>query len=276
MSASSSLLGIPRLLRKTVAVAEVTVASQLAYVGEQLVRTIFLVLILYTFTQLWNATNRFQDVEAVTGLSIAQLIWYLVFTESILLSAPGLRGTQVDEDVKSGDLAYRLAKPIPYPFFQLGADVGSRVFRFAINLVVGCLVALVVVGPIRLSPLSVAAAVGLTLTVFVADWVWIFSISLLSFWVEDTFGLHLLYRRLLMLLGGMLLPLEAYPEWLAAICRKLPFAYLVYHPSRLFVQHEPSGFGHARLMVLLIGVVGLLPLWTLYRFGLRRVSAQGG
>ena len=264
------------LLRKILAIAGATLASQFAYIGEQLVRTLFLVLILYTFTQLWNATDRFQDVQVITGFSIAQLIWYLVYTESIITSAAGLRGTQVDHDVRTGDLAYRLTKPIPYPCFQLGTELGTRVFRFVLNLLVGSAVALVVVGPIALSPLSITAALALTLVVFVADWIWVFSISLLSFWVEDSFGVHLLYRRLLMLLGGMLLPLEAYPDWLRKVCEQLPFAYMVYHPSRLFVQPEPSGWFTAMGMVLLIGAVGLLPAFLLYRAGLRHVSAQGG
>ena len=264
------------LLRKVAAVARATVASQFAYLGETLVRTIFMALVLYTFTQLWSATDRFQDVRRLTGFSIAQLVWYLAFTESILLSLPGFRASQVDRDVKTGDIAYRLAKPIPYPWFQLGADLGERAVRFAVNLAVGCAVALLVVGPIHLAPVSVAAALVLTFIVFLADWTWAFAISTLSFWIEDTYGLHLLYRRLLMLLGGMLLPLEAYPDWLAAICRKLPFAYMVYHPSRLFVSTRPDEWAHDLAMVFLIGIAGLVPMLALYRAGLRQVSAQGG
>lgn len=264
------------LLKKVLVISRATLASQFAYVGEQVVRTTFLVLILYIFTQLWNATDRFQDVREATGFSIPQLIWYLAFTESIIMSAAGIRGTSVDHDVRTGDLAYRLTKPIPYPCFQFGSDLGTRVFRFFLNLAVGIGVSLAVVGPIPLAPLAVLAAISLTLLVFVVDWIWVFSISVLSFWIEDTFGIHLLYRRLLMLLGGMLLPLEAYPDWLRSVCERLPFAYMVYHPSRLFVLDRPDGFLHAVGVVLILGIVGLIPALLLYRLGLRQVSAQGG
>ena len=264
------------LLKKVLVISRATLASQFAYVGEQVVRTTFLVLILYIFTQLWNATDRFQDVLEATGFSIPQLIWYLAFTESIIMSAAGIRGTSVDHDVRTGDLAYRLTKPIPYPCFQFGSDLGTRVFRFFLNLAVGIGVSLAVVGPIPLAPLAVLAAISLTLLVFVVDWIWVFSISVLSFWIEDTFGIHLLYRRLLMLLGGMLLPLEAYPDWLRSVCERLPFAYMVYHPSRLFVLDRPDGFLHAVGVVLILGIVGLIPALLLYRLGLRQVSAQGG
>ena len=265
-----------RVGRKLWAIAAATVRSQLEYLSEQLWRTLFLVIILYVFTQLWHATDRFQDVRVSTGFSIAQLIWYLAFTESIIMSSPGLRANAVDQEVRTGGVAYRLSKPIPYPLFWFGNDLGERAVRFLVHLFVGCIVALVVVGPIPLSLAGVLKALILVALGAVADWTWVFSISMLSLWVEDTFGLHLLYRRMLMLLGGMLLPLEAYPDWLEAICRKLPFAYLVYHPSRFFVAPEAAGWWKAVGMVSLIAAVGLVPLLLVYRIGLRRVSAQGG
>jgi ABC-2 type transport system permease protein len=264
------------LLSKTTAVLRITIVSRLAYIGEILIRSSFLVLILFIFTQLWETTNGSQDVVALTGFEIPQLIWYLAFTEAIIISAAALGENDVDREVRSGDIAYRLARPLPYPLYHLGAAMGERLLRFGLNLIVGGLVALVVVGPIPLAPLSVLAAFSAALLGFVVDWIWTFTISLLSFWVEDTTGLHLLYRRAQMLLGGMLIPLDAYPEWLGNITRLLPFQYLVYQPARLFVQTSVSGWLNVMLILTLIGLVSLLPMLAIYHLGLRRVSAQGG
>jgi ABC-2 type transport system permease protein len=268
--------GLRELLRKTWAVLRITIATQLAYIGEIVVRSLFLVLILFIFTQLWRATNASQNVGALTGFAIPQLIWYLAFTEALMISAAALGETEVDREVRSGDIAYRLARPLPYPLYHLGAMLGERLLRFAINLCIGCLVALLVVGPIRIAPLSLVAALSTAIVGFGIDWIWSFTISLLAFWFEDTSGLHLLHRRAQMLLGGMLIPLEAYPAWLESITRALPFQYLVYQPARLFVQADISGWLNVLLIQALIGAVGLLPLLLLYRVGLRRVSAQGG
>ncbi|HEX6289244.1 MAG TPA: ABC-2 family transporter protein [Herpetosiphonaceae bacterium] len=268
--------GLGALLGKTWAVLRITVATRLAYLGELLVRSIFMVLILFIFTQLWNATNASQDVGALTGFAIPQLIWYLAFTEALMMSVNSMGDTEVDREVRSGDIAYRLARPLPYPLYHLGAMLGERLLRFGMNLAVGCLVSLVVVGPISIAPLSLVAAFSTAIFGFVVDWIWMFAIALLSFWIEDTMGLHLLYRRAQMLLGGMLIPLEAYPAWLGNIAQALPFQYLVYQPARLFVQADVSGWLHVLGVQALIGIVGLLPLLVIYRLGLRRVSAQGG
>ena len=103
-----------------------------------------------------------------------------------------------------------------------------------------------------------------------------FTLALLSFWFEDTRGLQLLYRRAVMILGGMLIPLEAYPDWLGGIARALPFRYL----------HVPAGAavcgavgrrpGAAAALAGAVRAGGLVPLLLVYRAALRRLSAQGG
>lgn len=261
---------------KTWAVLCITLASRFAYLGEIAVRTLFLALIIFIFTQLWYATDASAGgVQALTGFSVAQLIWYLVFTEAIVTSASRYM-LEVDREVKSGDIAYRLARPLAYPLFHFGAVLGERMLRFGLNLVIGGSVALMVVGPISLAPLGVLAALVTALLAFVIDFVISFMIGTLAFWVEDTSGLHLLYSRALMILGGLLIPLDAYPDWLGRIARTLPFQYLVYQPARLFVAGSAEGFLRTLGTQILLGAAVLLPMLFVYRLGLRRVSAQGG
>ena len=256
---------------KTRSVLWITLRSRFAYAGELLVRSIFIVLILFIFTQLWRATGQSDQ----TGFTLAQLIWYLAFTEAIMTSS-SLGPSEVDREVRSGDLAYRLARPMAYPLYHLGAALGERLLRFTLNLMVGVVVALVVVGPLAVSPLAILLALSLTLLSFVADWTWEMTISLLSFWIEDTFGIRLLYRRALMILGGMLIPLEAYPTWLRQIAEATPFQYFVYAPARLFVRPDVGFWFVAAGSLTLIGAVGVAVLAVVYRLGLRQVSSQGG
>lgn len=258
-------------LGKTWSVLHITLASRFAYVGELLVRSIFIVLIIFIFTQLWRATGQVER----TGFSLIQLIWYLAFTEAIMTSVNAGAG-EVDREVRSGDLAYRLARPLAYPLYHLGAALGERLLRFGLNLLVGVVVALLVVGPLAVGPLAIVLALSAALVGFIADWTWSMTISLLSFWFEDTFGLHLLYRRALMILGGMLIPLDAYPDWLASIARALPFQYLVYAPARLFVQPDVGYWLEVMAAIVILTIAGCVPLLLVYHLGLRQVSAQGG
>lgn len=263
--------GLGQTASKTWSVLWITLRSRFAYAGELLVRSIFIVFILFIFTQLWRATGQSDR----TGFTLVQLIWYLAFTEAIMTST-SLGASEVDQEVRSGDLAYRLARPLPYPLYHLGAALGERLLRFTLNLVVGVVVALLVVGPLAITPLALVLALSITLLSFLADWTWDMTISLLSFWVEDTFGIRLLYRRALMILGGMLIPLEAYPTWLRQIAEALPFQYLVYAPARLFVRPDLDFWLQAAGALALVGAIGAAALTLVYHLGLRQVSAQGG
>src|SRR3712207_9061560 len=81
---------------KTWSVLRITLASRLTYAGELLVRSIFIVLIMFIFTQLWRATGQVEK----TGFSLAQLIWYLAFTEALMTSSDTGAG-EVDREVRS-------------------------------------------------------------------------------------------------------------------------------------------------------------------------------
>lgn len=268
--------GPAALLGKVAAVAGVTLQTRAAYLGELFVRCLFLLVILFTFTQLWKAAGRSQSVEELTGFTLGQLIWYLAFTEAIITSARSLTEMEVDEEVRSGNLAYKLARPLPYPLFHLGSEMGERLLRFAVNLAAACAVARLVAGPIPWNALALPFALTTALVAFLIDFEISFTISLGSFWIEDTTGLHLLYRRLLMLGGGMLIPLEAYPDWLQKVTRALPFQYLVYQPARLFVQPDALDWIKVLLTQGWMCLAAAMPLLLVYRLGMRRVTAQGG
>src|SRR5919204_708692 len=89
--------GLAPAARKYAAIFSTTLRNQLAYAGEMLLRTVFLVMILYIFLQLWRATYAARGGAAIAGFSVAQMIWYLALTESIVLSRPNVSRV-VDEE----------------------------------------------------------------------------------------------------------------------------------------------------------------------------------
>lgn len=263
--------------RKSLALARLLGAQQWAYPREILAGSAFVLVTMYIFTNLWRTVAAHHDLLRVTGLELPQLIWYLAFTEAVFMSANSVPdGVAVDREVRTGDIAYRLVRPVDYASYQLTAYLGERLASFGLRLVVSAAGAYVLVGLPALSGAAIAASLVTVVACFVADAVWTHAIAFLSFWVEDTYGLHLLYRRAVMLLGGVLIPLEAYPGWAKEIAEALPFRLLISGPARLFVAADASGF--ARLLSAQLGwaAAGLLPLFLIYRAGIRRVGAQGG
>lgn len=263
--------------RKAVAVARLLAANQLAYPGEVAAKALFVSVMMFIVTSLWRAVGEHHDVPAMTGMTIPQLIWYLAFTEAMYVSfSPVPDGLAVDREVRSGEIAYRLARPMGYATYHLAAHLGERSATFALKLMVTSAVALVLVGLPPLSPVAVAAALAAALLGFVADAAWMHAIAFVSFWVEDTYGLYLLYRRSMMLLGGLLIPLSAYPEWLRRVAEALPFRLILAGPARLFVAADAGGFLRLAGLQLAFALAGVAVMALVCRAGLRRASAQGG
>src|SRR6476659_5450627 len=135
-------------LRKYTWLGLIAARSNLAYLGEVVTRTLFLAVILYIFLQLWRVT--YSETGALT---LGQMLWYLAMTEAITLSTPRV-AQEVDQDVRTGALAVQLIRPLDYPLARLWMTLGERLVRFGLNIVVGTVLALLLVGPIMFTPLG--------------------------------------------------------------------------------------------------------------------------
>ncbi|MBK9711805.1 MAG: ABC-2 family transporter protein [Kouleothrix sp.] len=249
--------------------------SNLAYLGEVATRTVFLGVILYIFLQLWRVTYAETGASQLGGLTLAQMLWYLAMTEAITLSSVRVSG-EVDQDVRTGALALQLIRPLEYPLARLFTALGERLVRFGLNAAVGVAIVLLLVGPIPLAPVGLLMfALALPLA-FVLDFLGQFLIGLAAFWIEDTSGLALIYSRITMILGGMLIPIELFPAAAQPILRALPFAGIVYGPARMFVRPDPAFL--ADLLVRQGLAIGLFALAValLFRAALGRIHANGG
>ncbi|MBC8075592.1 MAG: ABC-2 family transporter protein [Chloroflexales bacterium] len=227
------------------------------------------------FLQLWRVTFGETGAERLGGLTLPQMLWYLAITEAIILSGPRV-ASEVDQDVRTGALAVQLIRPLDYPLARLWTTMGERLVRFGLNASVGALIALLFVGPVPLGFLTLLLFPWALLAAFVLDFLATFLIGLCAFWLEDTSGLLLLYRRGVMLLGGMLLPLELFPQWAQPLLQALPFASIVYGPARMFALPD-AGFFMGLIVRQGIAIAALtVAVALVYRAGIGRIHANGG
>jgi ABC-2 type transport system permease protein len=262
-------------MRKYVWVGLTSARSNMAYLTEIASRLIFLGIILYIFLQLWKLTFRETGAAQLGGLTLAQMMWYLTMTEALTLSRSRITD-ETDSDVRTGALAIQLIRPISYPLYRLWTNLGERVVKFAFNLVIGSIVVTLFVGPIPFTPGGILLFL-LTLPIaFVVDFLGLFLIGLGAFWLEDTSGLWLIYSRVTMILGGMLIPVELFPDWMQPIVRALPFSSVVYGPARMFVHPELNFL--IELLIrqgIALGIFALL-VTLVYRISVKRINANGG
>ncbi len=264
-----------RSCRKYLAVLHVSIASNLAYVMEVVLRALLLVVLVFVLAQLWKTTFTLQHARTLSGFSINAMIWYLLAAETIALSLPEL-SRRIDQEVRSGQLAYLLGRPCSYILYNFAQYLGERLFRLLMNALIGIVLALIIAGPPQLSWQGVLAW---PLTVWMAlciDFVVYFSIGLLAFWTEETRSFSFIYNRLALILGGVLVPLDIFPQPLRAIVQALPFSTILYGPARTLVHFEPDRFVWLLVQQTLTLVVASIILLLIYRVAVRRVTLNGG
>lgn len=252
--------------------ARTSLSGQLVYLWDLAGRSLFFVIVLLVFNQLWQATL----THEVAGLTRSQLIWYLVFTEIIMLSTPSGAALGVDEEIKSGSIAYLLIRPFNYPLFMFSRYWGESLARILINTCLGSATALVLVGLPKFAPAAIPAFI---ISLFMAVSLKFFLsmlISLSAFWVEESTPFHWIYGKFLFTVGGLFVPLEFFPGWLESIARALPFNLILYAPARLLVDWQSAFFLNSLLRQTLWLAGAILVTQYVFSRGVKKLNVHGG
>ncbi len=237
--------------------------QQTVYRAELAIRALSMVLFMGVFIALWSTAFGVSGQAELAGFSLAQMVWYLAMTETVILSGSRVF-TEIGEAVRSGDLTYTLARPLSYPLYQMANSLGNSAPRFLLNLLTGALVVTVGTGGRVAGSLpGFLAFLGLAGLALVLDALITVLIGLLAFWLEENLPAFWIYQKLLFTVGGLFLPLEFFPGWLQRLAGWLPFSLITYAPARSFVAFEPgfvlrAAAGQVAYIALLGGVLALV------------------
>ena len=249
--------------------------NSLAYPGELATRSALIVVFLWIFLQLWRTTyNAAGGASTISGLSLRETLWYLMLAETIVLSRPRL-SSSVAEAVKDGSISYLLNKPYNFLLYQASIGLGSSIIQMIFNALAGGALVWLALGPPpgpRGWPLVFVAI----LVAWMIDFCLSAMIGLAAFVTEDVAAFEWIYSKFLLLLGGVLIPLDFFPPWLRGIAQALPFAYTIYGPARFFVQPDLARFASLFAGQLLwLAVLGLA-VTLLYQKSVSWLTINGG
>lgn len=262
----------PAFLRKYLAVARIAVrqraAERVAVVG----RVAFYAIILLVFSRLWQAVL---EGGALGGIGAVECLWYLAVTEWVVLSQPAVY-LDIERDVRSGDVAYHVGRPISYVGAKLAEALGDVAFRMALLGPVGAGLALAFAGDVPADPRGLLVALPLGVLAAVLVLLFHALIGLLAFWLQDVSPIYWVWQKLTFILGGLMLPLEIYPGWLRALALASPFSAMLHGPGRqaFGLDAEAAAFTVLRLVAWI--AVATAALWLVYRRALRRLEVNGG
>jgi ABC-2 type transport system permease protein len=247
---------------KHLAIAALAARHALHARGEAVARAVFYVAILVVLASLWKALG-----------AGASYVWYVALTEWIVLAMP-LLSVDIEDDVRKGDIAYRIARPVSYLWAKVADGLGNGLTRLLMIGGVGGIAAWALTG--TPPPRGILLALPLATLSFLLLVLWQAALGLLAFWIGDTQPLFWVWQKLLFLLGGLLFPLEVYPEWLQRAAYCTPFAPMLHGWARLAFDPDPALAAQAALLLAAWGVALLAFLAWLYRRALVVLDVNGG
>jgi ABC-2 type transport system permease protein len=234
------------------------------------VGALFYLLVTAILASLWRAAaGEHGDVAGYTALAIT---WYIATSEAAVCALPGRMIEYIGADISSGAVSAEMLRPVPVVMVRLAVETGRGLVFLAALVLPGCALAWLLAGPPP-SPAGVLLALPALVLALAANISLQHAIAGSAFWLRDTRAMWFLYLKLVYVLGGMLLPLEVFPEGLRRVAMALPFMAMAYAPARL-------ASGHVEPWLLLVQAGWLVALvalavWVFAR-GQRRLQVVGG
>jgi ABC-2 type transport system permease protein len=211
---------------------------------------------------------------AIEGLTLADTMWYLMLAEAIVLSKPNLSET-ISAAVRDGSVALLIGRPYNFLLYQASVGVGDTLARLGFNIVAGGTVVWLAVGPPPAPAGWPLAAVAVALG-WAIDFCVTALIGLAAFVTEDVSAFRWIYSKMVLILGGVLIPLDFLPDGVRAAAMALPFAYTVYAPARLVVAPDLATFaGLVAAQLAWLAALGAV-LALAYRRGVAWLTINGG
>jgi ABC-2 type transport system permease protein len=259
-------------------VARRALQRQLAYRTENLAGLVTNIFFGYLRAAVFLAVYQNQVSDSIGGYDVGAAVSYMWITQAMIMIVALWGWWDVEETIRTGDVVSDLAKPFSYVGFWLSRDLGRATYFVAFRALPVLLAGQLLFG-LRV-PSSVGAWLAFVVSAVLATVVsfgWRFLLNVTAFWTTDARGLGALANTATMFLGGFVVPIRYFPDWLQPVVLALPFAAITQTPADLFVervQGPPVALLLAHQIVWVVILVGAAQLATL--LATRRVVVQGG
>ncbi|MER5931320.1 ABC-2 family transporter protein [Streptomyces sp. NPDC002054] len=238
--------------------------------------TVFGFIVAYTYIALWA------ERPDLGGYDQAEALTFVWVSQSLLAAGALIGGgfqEEVQERIRTGDIAVDLYRPADLQMWWLAADLGRAAFqllgRGVVPLAVGALA-------FRLAlpgdPLRWLLFVVSVLLALVVSFALRYLLGLAAFWLLDGQGVNLMATVVCIFFSGMVLPLSVFPGGFGELVRALPWAAMLQVPLDVLLgKHSGAGSAAGALGFQLGWAVVLLGAGRLVQsVATRKVVVQGG
>lgn len=263
-------------MRKYAFIFKATLLESFQYVMNILLGFITFFMMLFVFICLWNYIYS-DSSNIINGYTMEQMIWYVILTEIMWFGSrnPTL-SRQIADDIKSGTIAYGINKPYHYILYIIAKHLGEITVKMLLFTGAGLIIGCTFVGPIpaftlyQLPFILISLFLGIMINAFIR-----MSISVLSFWIEDAIPFHWIYDKLILVVG-ILFPIEMFPAWAQPAIRCSPIYVVTYGPAKLMIDYSNTTFLRVLWVQVIYFIITMLILFALFQRGVKKLNVNGG
>jgi len=228
---------------------------------------------------LWVAIFRGAGTDQVGGYSLPEMVTYLLgagLINSFILTTA--EKPEASEAIQGGELSGILIRPMSPHVFWFARDLGNKGFYLLLGFA-GYAAVLVLFQDLLLLPPGRGHLLFSLFSVGVAAVVQFFLfqiLGLLSFWMENTYGIRFAARVVMEVVAGAIIPLSFFPAILHDLFLLLPFPLMIYLPMRIYLGKIPLEQVPFELGKGVIWIVFLVLLYRhLWGKGIRQYVSMG-
>ena len=263
-------------MRKYIYIFKSEVMSNLQYIFNTFVgfigHFIMLFILFNLYRYLYSDPN-----EVINGYTSSQMIWYVIFTEVIWASTTGRKlCKKISNDVKSGNVIYNINKPYSYVGYALSSHMGTTFIKSIVYVIFSVILGIIFTSMFpSMSILKLLIIIlSFLLAVIISDLL-VIAIGMLSFKIEDSGPIYWVYSKLILLLG-VLFPIEYFPSVFQPILKYSPVYVTTSGPAKLFVDFSYDVAYKTLLIQVVYLVLVILLCKIMYKKGVRNLNVNGG
>ncbi|HOJ78597.1 MAG TPA: ABC-2 family transporter protein [Bacillota bacterium] len=226
---------------------------------------------------IWNAI--YGGRATVTGLTLQQMLTYYGIAITINYVIFDFSDWELQMLIRTGQFITFMLRPVSHCYYAFCQKVGHRVLALWIEFA-PVLVMLVVIFKINLIPVNP----GWTVISFLLSFILIFfinyTVGIMGFWLTKTEGIRRAFMLLRDLCAGVYLPLTFFPPLLQKVLFFLPFQFVTYVPTRVFLgSYELAGITMSIPAIVGLQALAVVLMYIVYRilwyFGVKKFTGVG-
>lgn len=234
--------------------------------------SLFLIICLVIFANLWEVIA---SRGGLTEMNPQELLWYIALNQWVLVAIPRTE-REIERDFRSGKLAYLIPRPMSYLGYIFAEGCGQALIYMTVLGVISYIFTWSFIGAITISGWGLVVVFVSGLLAVILGIIFKIIIGLLAFWMHDVDPIAWIWEKSLFALGGLILPLSAYPIGWQIVAKYTPFSVILGERSSLALNYNTAIAFELLAKLLLWIILGSIIAEFLYRRGLKIISIGGG